>query len=50
MNLPHHVVEMAVETYAELSGIDKKEIAKECLNNPDGQIAKNVTMLMFAAL
>lgn len=49
MNNFEQVMRMAIETYAELSGESFEEIAKQC-QDYDSQTAKNVRLLMFAAM
>mgnify|MGYP003658870757 CR=1 FL=1 len=39
----------AIKTYSELDGRTFKEIATICLNDMEGQTAKNVMMIMFFA-
>lgn len=46
LRIMKEALKIAVSNYSELSGMDKKEVAKACLS--EGPIRESVMMLLFA--
>jgi hypothetical protein len=42
-------LQQAIKTYSEFDGRTYAEIKNECASNPNGVVAENIKMLMFAA-